>query len=165
MKRFDKILAPTDLSPESLDVVKYAGHLAKAEGARLTVLHVVHSTSFAYSGFAPPLDLSAFDADLVKAAEEELKRWAKTSLRGVERVDLMVRIGLADEVVESVAEEIGAGVIVMATHGRRGLKRALLGSVTEWVVRRAPCPVLVIKPPPQAAARSRKSSKKRSKKK
>ena len=48
MKKFKRILAPTDFSPESLDVVKYAARLAEAEDAKLTVLHVVHTTSIAY---------------------------------------------------------------------------------------------------------------------
>jgi nucleotide-binding universal stress UspA family protein len=75
----------------------------------------------------------------------------------VKEVKLIVRIGLADEIIEAVAEELESDLIVMATHGRRGLKRALLGSVTEWVVRSSPCPVLVLRPPKQATAKARKS--------
>ncbi len=160
MKQFKRILAPTDLTPESLDVVKYAAHLAEAQGAELTVLHVVHTTSIAYAGFVPTVDFSGLEAELIKGAREHLETWAKKSIKKVKRVDLMVRMGLADEVIEKVAKEIDASVVVMATHGHRGVKRALLGSVTEWFVRRSPCPVLVVRPPKRAPKKKSSSRKK-----
>jgi nucleotide-binding universal stress UspA family protein len=57
-----------------------------------------------------------------------------------------VEVGDAREVIDNVAEKIGADLIAMGTHGRRGVKRMLLGSVAESVVRSAPCPVLTIRP-------------------
>jgi nucleotide-binding universal stress UspA family protein len=163
MKTFKNILAPTDLSPESLDVVKYAAHLAEAQGAALTVLHVVHTTSIVYAGFVPSVDLSGIEEDLVKASREKLDAWVKKNLKRVKSVDVLVHIGLADEVIEKVAKQIDASVVVMATHGYRGFKRALLGSVTEWFVRRSPCPVLVVRPPKRAKTTRTKASRKKTK--
>jgi universal stress protein A len=147
MKTFKHILAPTDLSPESLDVVMYAAHLAEAEGAKLTILHVVRTTSIVYTGFVPSVDLSGIEAELVEASRTKLESWISSHVKHVKSVELLVRIGLPDDVIEKVAKEIDASVVVMATHGYRGVKRALLGSVTEWFVRRSPCPVLVVRPP------------------
>lgn len=161
MKKFKRILAPTDLSPESLDVVKYAGHLAEAQESSLTVLHVVHTTSIVYAGFVPTVDLSGIEEELVKASREKLESWSKKHLGRVKKVDVLVKIGLADEVIEKVAEDMDASVVVMATHGYRGFKRALLGSVTEWFVRRSPCPVLVVKPPKREKKSTRKASAKK----
>jgi nucleotide-binding universal stress UspA family protein len=147
MKRFKKILATTDLSPESLSAVSYAAHLAEAQGAKLTVLHVAHSVSLAYTDFTPPVSMAEIDKAIEESSREELERWAAHKLRKLPRVKLITRRGLTVEVVCEVAEEIDADLIVIATHGRKGLGRAVLGSVTERVIRDAPCPVLVVKPP------------------
>jgi nucleotide-binding universal stress UspA family protein len=157
MKTFKHILAPTDLSPESLDVVMYAAHLAEAEAAKLTILHVVRTTSIVYTGFVPSVDLSGIEAELVRASHAKLESWVSSHVKNVNSVELLVRIGLPDVVIENVAKEIDASVVVMATHGYRGVKRALLGSVTEWYVRRSPCPVLVVRPPKRSRSRQERT--------
>jgi nucleotide-binding universal stress UspA family protein len=147
MKRFKHILATTDLSPESLSAVSYAGHLAKAEGARLTVLHVPHATSLVYTEFVPPIDMASIDLAVEEAARDELEDWCRKRLRGIRKVEVMLRRGVTHETICEVAKLTGASVIVMATHGRHGFGRIVVGSVTERVLRQAPCPVLVVKPP------------------
>jgi universal stress protein A len=158
MKRFKHILATTDLSSESMSAVQYAAHLAQAQSARLTVLHVAHSLSLAYAEFVPPVSMADIDLAIEKSAREELERWAKAHLRKVPRVDTLVRRGITHEVICDVAEEVGASVVVVATHGRKGIGHLVLGSVTEQVIRHAPCPVLVIKP--DVPARKNKRSAK-----
>ncbi len=147
MKRFKHILAPTDLSPESLSTVSFAAHLAKAQGAKLTVLHVPHSLPVAYTDLAPPVTMVDIDRAIEKAATAQLERWAARHLRKIPRVTTLVRRGDTDAVICQVAAQVGASVIVMATHGRKGLGHVVLGSVTERVLRDAPCPVLVVRPP------------------
>lgn len=146
MKRFKHILAATDLSSESMSAVQYAAHLAQAQAARLTVLHVAHSLSLAYAEFVPPVSMADIDLAIENSAREELERWAKQHLRKIPRVDTQVRRGITHEVISDVAAEIGASVIVVATHGRKGIGHLVLGSVAEQVIRHAPCPVLVVKP-------------------
>lgn len=147
MKRFKHILAATDLSPESLSAVSYAAHLARGQGAKLTVLHIAHSTSLAYTDFALPIDMLDIDAAIEEAARDQLERWAKSHLRQLPNATVMVRGGITHETICEVASDLGASVIVMATHGRKGIGHLVLGSVTERVLRDAPCPVLVVKPP------------------
>jgi nucleotide-binding universal stress UspA family protein len=147
MKRFKHILATTDLSSESMSAVQYAAHLAQAQNARLTVLHVAHSLSLAYAEFVPPVSMADIDLAIEKSAREELEKWVRSHLKKVPRVDAVVRRGVTHEVIADVAEEIGASVVVVATHGRKGVGRMVLGSVAEQVIRHAPCPVLVVKPP------------------
>jgi nucleotide-binding universal stress UspA family protein len=74
----------------------------------------------------------------------------------VPKTELVLRGGITHEVICEVAKQVGASVIVMATHGRKGLGHLMLGSVTERVLRDAPCPVLVVKPPVAVRAVSRK---------
>jgi len=157
MKRFKHIVATTDLSQESFAAVSYAGHLAKTEGAKLTVVHVPHSVSLAYTDFVPPIDTMNIDTAIEDAAREKLERWCHAHLFGVPKTELVLRGGITHEVICDVAKQVGASVIVMATHGRKGLGHLMLGSVTERVLRDAPCPVLVVKPPvAKRAAVSRK---------
>jgi universal stress protein A len=153
MKRFKHIVTATDLAAPSLSAVAYAGHLAKGEGAKLTVVHVPHATSLAYTDFVPPIDMLNIDAAIEAGAREELERWCAKNLRKMP-VDVVVRSGVTHEVICDVARETGASVIVMATHGRKGFGHMVLGSVTERVLRDAPCPVLVVRPPAAAGARS-----------
>jgi universal stress protein A len=157
MKRFKHIVTTTDLSRESFSAVSYAAHLAKSEGAKLTVVHVPHSVSLAYTEFVPPIDTMNIDTAIEDAARDKLERWCRAHLAGVVKPDIMVRGGITHEVICAVAKQVGASVIVIATHGRKGLGHLMLGSVTERVVRDAPCPVLVVKPPiPRRAAAGRK---------
>jgi nucleotide-binding universal stress UspA family protein len=66
-------------------------------------------------------------------------------VRGVVAADTIVRTGSPAQEIIAIAERVPADMIVISTHGRTGLKHALLGSVTERVVRHAPCPVLVVR--------------------
>jgi universal stress protein A len=76
-----------------------------------------------------------------------LESWVGRHLKSKSGIRVVIRAGVTHEVVCKVAEEAGANLIVMATHGRRGLGHVILGSVTERVLRDAPCPVLVVRPP------------------
>lgn len=170
MKHFKHVLATTDLSPESFSAVQYASHLAEGQGAKLSIIHVVHSISLAYTDFVPPVDMTNIEQAIEEAARAKLEQWVKRHLKRHGRVTIELRSGVIDEAICAYAEECGASVIVIATHGRRGLTHVVLGSVAERVVRSAPCPVLVIKPPkaaivvgasrrkttPRRAAKSRK---------
>jgi nucleotide-binding universal stress UspA family protein len=82
--------------------------------------------------------------DLVVGNQNAIDELARTRCGG-EVGQVMVRTGDARDVINQTAKELGADLIVMGTHGRRGLSRALLGSVAENVVRTAPCAVLTVR--------------------
>ncbi len=147
MKRFKHILATTDLSPESFAAVQFAAHLAIGQGARLTVLHVPQTTTLLFTDFSPPVDLLALDREIETMAREKLEGWVARHIKKQPGVRIVVRSGVTHEVVSKVAADLGASLIVIATHGRKGIGHAILGSVTERVLREAPCPVLVVRPP------------------
>jgi nucleotide-binding universal stress UspA family protein len=141
MQPFAKILVPVDLSSFSAKAVSYAARLA-GEGGSLTLLTVI-SDVLPYFDFFPIEYPSAdyFEAMKTKA-EAELRTLADEHAKGVS-VQTIVRRGYpAAEIVEMAAEE-KFDLIVMATHGHSGLEHALLGSITEKVLRKAHCPVLV----------------------
>jgi nucleotide-binding universal stress UspA family protein len=163
VKTFKRILVTTDLSPESLDAVSYAGRLARNEGAALTLCYVPPTLATAYSHITPTADMVAMDADVRRRAAEMLDQWGERHLKNVRKVDTVLGDGVPHEEICRIAADIDAGVIVIATHGRRGFSHALLGSVAERVIRDAPCPVLVVRPQKPAAKKktaARKATKK-----
>jgi nucleotide-binding universal stress UspA family protein len=161
MKRFKRILATTDLTAESLSAVLYAAHLAKAHEAKLLVVHVPTSTAALYAEFLPPIDIAGVDETLEASARKHLEKWAKRNLPGPRAVELLVRSGHASDTICRLATEWDASLVVMATHGRKGLGHFALGSVTEQVMREAPCAVLTVNPwarKKEAAERGRKKA-------
>ena len=158
MKHFRKIVATTDLSSESLSTVRYAIHLAKAQGASLTVLHVPPLPVTLYPDTLVPIDLTAVAGEIEEAARKQLDRWVKR-YAGQLPIQAVVRRGIAvQDTICAVARETGASLIVMSTHGREGIGHLVLGSVTERVLRDAPCPVLVVRPVQRTKATSARCS-------
>jgi nucleotide-binding universal stress UspA family protein len=146
MKHFRKILATTDLSSESLSTVRYAVHLAKAQDASLVVLHVPPVPTTLYPDALVPVDITALADEIERAARGQLERWVKRYAQELP-IKALVRRGLAvQDTICEVAAEVGASLLVMSTHGRKGIGHLVLGSVTERVLRDAPCPVLVVRP-------------------
>jgi universal stress protein A len=94
-----------------------------------------------------------------EAARERLDQWVSRHVKRRAGVTVALSTGVVDEAICRYADECGASVIVIATHGRKGLSHMVLGSVAERVVRGAPCPVLVIKPPKAAVAEPGKGRK------
>jgi nucleotide-binding universal stress UspA family protein len=138
--QFHTILYPTDFSPGSASALRYACALARDCDARLVVVHALE-----------PAVAMVGEAALVPSDLAELRDAAKKQLDALQPTDPSVRMervfreGPAPAVILDVADEFKADLIVMGTHGRTGLKRLLMGSVAELVLRKAPCPVLTVK--------------------
>jgi universal stress protein A len=140
------VLHPTDFSERSERAFGVACALARACGARLVVLHVAapQAAPVVEGTFIPLVgeDLSAL--------EEKLRQLRPTD-PGVAVTHRLAQGDPAQEILQA-AEDTDIGLIVLGTHGRRGLSRLLLGSVAEQVVRRAACPVVTVKALPVAEA-------------
>ena len=137
---YQRILLPTDGSEVADHAVDHAVALALQFDASLDVLHVTDVSAL-------PLDAHA--ESLVRAIEEEGREAVeeiteRASRRGVGSVTGAVREGSPHRAIIDYAEENDCDVVVMGTHGRTGLDRYLLGSVTERVTRLADVPVLVV---------------------
>ncbi len=137
-----KILVPTDFGDSSEAALAYAGDLAKALGAEIVVLHSyeIPTVGFPDGTLVATAELAG---RVLEGAKAGLDAAVRKSEAGVP-VQTLVKQGDAWRTIVDCAEEVGAGLIVMGTHGRRGLPRALLGSVAEKVVRTASCPVLTV---------------------
>lgn len=133
---YEQILVPLkwDLSDEA--VIEHAGSLARLSRGQVTLIHVVHSHS---------RDESAY---LEEQARDHLAdEAARIAAQGV-RVGIRVVLGEPAESITAVAQEIGADLIVMATHGHSEMRHVFVGSVTEDVIRQSDTPVLLVRPEP-----------------
>lgn len=142
MITIERILLPTDFSECSERARLYACELAKRFGSEIHLFHVVPPTVL--PGYAGPVPETFANPE--DAARETLDQWyipAFSEAKGVVRA-----ISLGTPFVEIVryARNQNIDLIVMGTHGRSGVAHALIGSVTERVVRKAPCPVLTVRP-------------------
>jgi len=142
-----RILFPTDFSAFANQALPYAVAMAEDYGAALHVLHVVPTPEMVtqFEAVAPVLD-AGFFAELEKGAREQLERVVPDAVRERVGLSLAVRRGAAFVEIVRYAKEEAIDLIVIATHGRTGLRHALFGSVAEKVVRKAPCPVLSVRP-------------------
>jgi nucleotide-binding universal stress UspA family protein len=140
-----RILVPVDFSDTARKAIQYAAPFAAAFDAEVTLVHVIQPFSVPVElGYIPP-DLADTQQELMKSAREELGKICARELGTRSRYQVQVREGVPWQELVAAARETDTDLIILATHGRTGLKYALLGSVAERVVRHAPCPVLVVR--------------------
>ncbi|MBP8724478.1 MAG: universal stress protein [Saprospiraceae bacterium] len=151
MKVFNNILCSYDFSEHADRALDRALQLCSACGEKLTVVHVLVNP-FLYEGGSPLLRNNVLAIDLLgKMREDEQKNLDALKAKIADShpqvpVDIVVEedndIG---EAVIAVQERTGADLIVIGSHGRKGIRRVFLGSVAEGVLRNANCPVLIVK--------------------
>ena len=139
------ILVPTDLSDAAEEALDYACELAAAFGATVHLIHVIGVPTLGVPELGVALTSTVIDS-MVRDNQIALEQLAERKRSLATFGQVLLRTGDARDVINQTAKEVGADLIVMGTHGRRGVTRALLGSVAETVVRTAPCPVLTIRP-------------------
>ena len=140
---YDRILVPTDGSECADRAVEHALDIAGQYDAELHVLSVVDSRDVSHS--APAISPDQVEQTLRDRAESVVEEVAdRAEAAGVDAVTA-VEPGIPDDVVVEYAEDEDCDLIVMGTHGRTGLERYLLGSVTERTVRRSSVPVLTVR--------------------
>ena len=135
------ILVPLDFSETCLKSLQYAIPFAKQYGAKITLVHIVKPPLYNSEGLYP----EPFGPEHLVGIKENLLGIRMTKIPADLPVEIIVRFGHAFEDILAVAREIRSDLIITTTHGYTGLKHMLLGSTAENVVRRAPCPVLVVR--------------------
>jgi len=138
---YDEILLPTDGSPAAAAALDHALDLASTYGARLHALYVVDVNAYATVETGGDMVLQALEREGETAVDKVREAAADA---GVE-VTTTVETGNPYREILGYIEDEDVGLVVMGTHGRRGLERFLLGSVTERVVRSADVPVLTVR--------------------
>lgn len=143
-KGFSRILVPVDFSDCSLDAVEYASLVARQAKASITLFHVLEPISYG-------LDFTIGHVTERQQVREVMSRRLDDLAGALRRAHLTIDCHVSGGLpVDSILERVktsGADLLVMGTHGRRGLSHVLMGSVAEAVLRKTPCPVLTVRSP------------------
>jgi nucleotide-binding universal stress UspA family protein len=146
MADIKKILCAVDFSDYSPMVADYANMIGGCSNAKIMVLYVAPSLS-QYVGFhVPPSSIESFVGEIVTGAEDTMNEFVKDNFKDL-NVEGKVVAGYPAEEILAIAEAEGCDMIVMGTHGRKGIDRILFGSVAEKVVKSSKAPVLTVRPP------------------
>jgi nucleotide-binding universal stress UspA family protein len=157
------ILCPIDFSEFSERAYRHALSLAEHYQAKLVAQHVVELWRHPSASFAASAGVyEEFEQALRESGSKQLQEFVKNHTHDEIQAELVVQEGVAADSILSFAQAQKTDVIVMGTHGRRGFDRLMLGSVTDRVMRRAPCPVLAVcKPPHESLAADTAAGKER----
>ncbi len=141
MSQYSKVLVAIDLSEESAQVLQRGVAVAGNNAAELHLIHVIEPLSFAYGGDIP-MDFSGIQDEIHQQATAQLTRFAETSGVGADRQYIV--LGKPEVEIHAKAEELGADLIVVGSHGRYGLA-LLMGSTANGVLHGASCDVLAVR--------------------
>lgn len=145
MSGFKKILCAVDFSEATNVIGEYAKICAEKFGAKILVLYVA-PTLRGYTDFSVSPDAVQGLVDAVHSdAEKRMEDLVKKTFKGVDAKGSVLP-GYAPEVILSTVEKEKCDLLVMGTHGRRGVDRIVFGSVAEKVIKKSPVPVLMVRP-------------------
>jgi nucleotide-binding universal stress UspA family protein len=141
---YKKILCAIDFDDHCVEAINQAAALAQHFSAVLYLLHVIQINPLAAQGAAEGLAGKEFYDSQVKAARQHLEQLVQSIPAAVKR-EIVIEIGEPAGSISAAQQRLGADLHVMATHGRRGFKRLVLGSVAEKVLRESVVPVLTVR--------------------
>ncbi|WP_045210879.1 universal stress protein [Desulfonatronovibrio magnus] len=145
MAQIQNIMCAVDFSEMSAKVAAYTQILSKALDASVKVIYVAPSLS-QYVGFhVPPTSIENFVGEIVTGAEKTMDTFIEENFSDV-NVEGRVLSGYAAEEILNFADNENIDMIIMGTHGRKGIDRVLFGSVAEKIVKAAKMPVMTIRP-------------------
>jgi len=143
-----RICCPVDFSDASHAAMEVAADLARRNGASLTLLHAYPLPGYTFPDGSVVASARMLQ-ELSERADKHLREWKGEAERmGAPSVEAVTASGVAAAEILAFAARSGVDLLVLGTHGRSGLEHALLGSVTERVMRKARCHVLTVHPSP-----------------
>ncbi|WKZ33449.1 MAG: universal stress protein [Thermodesulfobacteriota bacterium] len=145
--RIQKILFPTDFSGASIHAAGYALSLAEKYKARLRVVHVMETSREARGFYLPHLSFDKLDEEMRASAKDMLRKFVETRFKGFPDVETDLLEGEPYKEILKQVKTVDPDVVVMGTFGKARVDRVIFGSTTERVMRKSPCPVLVVPPP------------------
>jgi len=147
MVNIQKILFPIDLTDNSSKVFPYVLSVSEKYGGEICLLHVVEDFAKWGGGiYIPHIPLEQYREDALKGAENALKKVCEEQLQGYPSFQKKIAYGDPAREILNAIESENIDLVVMGTHGRKGLENVIFGSVARNVVRRSPVPVLTVNP-------------------
>jgi nucleotide-binding universal stress UspA family protein len=140
-KGFQRVLVPVDFSNHADTALRYGRELAATWNAELDIIHILERPQYSEMQYPQPVN----EADLRAYAEDRMKALLETHSDSEVKIRSRIVAGYAADEIVSEADRLDGTLVVMPSHGLRGMERLLLGSVTERVLRRAQSPVMVLR--------------------
>jgi len=144
MRKIDRILVPVDFEKHTERLVEFAMYMAEKHAAEVALLHITE-TFETYAGLAhPSLDLAAeelyayYEKKMVSLVENSKDKYPQCTGK-------VIKGDTVDEII-AFAKKENADLIIIGTHGAKGIEKIILGSVAERVIRKSPCPTLIFNP-------------------
>jgi nucleotide-binding universal stress UspA family protein len=145
MKKFTTILFANDFSEGADNAFDYALTLARQFSAKLLIVHVINEPVDLRGFYVPHISFENLEKEIAEGAAKMMDRFCAEKLAGFDNYEQTTLTGVPYEEILRKAAESGADLIVMGTHGRKGLDHLLFGSTAERVTRTASCPVLTVR--------------------
>lgn len=146
MKEFKRILFPVDFSESSAKIVPYVQTVAKKFDSEIHILFVARILDYFTGIYVPAPSITTMEKDIIDGAEKRLYEFMDEHLRAFANTKTAVVAGDASEEIIKYIEDRHIDLVIMGTHGRKGLDKVIFGSVAERVVKTAPVPVMVVNP-------------------
>ncbi len=146
MKKIHKIIVPIDFLQHTDQLMEYAVYIAKSFDATLYFVNVVENPHLFGDYDFPPPSMVLFNTEVVKMAEQKMNQLVDKSRAVFPECEGKVCRGDVVDSIIDYAKDIGSDLIIIGTHGRKGLEKMWLGSVAERVIKRASCPTLSCNP-------------------
>lgn len=146
MSEFKRILFPVDLSDSSAKIVPFVRTMASRFDSRLHLLFVARVFEYFSGMYVPPPSIADFEKQVVEGAEKRLYEFADEHFKDMAHTKSTVVSGEPAEGILNYIDSAGIDLVIMGTHGRKGLDKVIFGSVADRIVRSAPVPVMVVNP-------------------
>jgi nucleotide-binding universal stress UspA family protein len=146
MIEFKRVLFPVDLSESSDKIAPYVQSLANRYDAKIHVLFAARAFEHFTSMYVPAPSVSRFEKELIDGAEKRLYEFVDEHFSEFTNTKAVVVAGDASEEIINFIEEQNIDLVIMGTHGRKGMDKILFGSVAERVLKTSPVPVMVVNP-------------------
>ena len=146
MTQIQQVLFPVDLSETSPKIVPVVLKMREKLDARLHLLFVARAFDHFRGIYVPNISIETLEAQLAEGAKRRMAEFQEQFFAGLPDIQVSVLAGDISEEILAYAEREGIDMIIMGTHGRKGLDRAFFGSIAERVIKLSPVPVLVVNP-------------------
>jgi nucleotide-binding universal stress UspA family protein len=146
MKQVQKILFPIDFASHFESLVPWVSTFAEKFDATVYVLFVTQDLSNFSTFFVPHGNIQSFQEEAVNSARKKMAGVVQEFFKGFPKLETRVEVGTPAEKIMELAKKEKIDMVIMGAHGRKGLEKAIFGSVADKVVTSAPCPVLTIHP-------------------
>ena len=146
MLKIEKILFPSELSEYSSKILPYVLSISEKYSSEIHLLHVVEDFSKWGGFYIPHISLDLYQKEAIEAAEKLMDKVCRQQMQGCPNFQRIILSGdPAAEILKTIDSE-AIDLVVMGTHGYKGLEHAIFGSVAEKVVKKSPVPVMVVNP-------------------